>query len=48
MYVIAMLISLVKRNIESIEGVVVKHGTGAHITLPIDWIGKKVIVRLVK
>jgi putative transposon-encoded protein len=37
---------MIKRNISSIEGVVVKHGTGAYITLPKEWIGKTVIVKL--
>ena len=41
-----MVLKGVKRNIESIEGVVKKHGSGAYITLPKDWIGKTVIVKL--
>jgi len=33
-----------KRNIQSVEGVVTKYGTGAHIVLPKEWLGKMVRV----
>ncbi|MFZ0895467.1 MAG: DUF2080 family transposase-associated protein [Candidatus Nitrosopolaris sp.] len=35
-----------KRNIQSVEGEVTKYGTGAHLVLPKEWLGRTVRVVL--
>jgi putative transposon-encoded protein len=38
--------SRLKRNIQSVEGEVTKYGTGAHLVLPKEWLGRTVRVVL--
>jgi putative transposon-encoded protein len=37
---------MVTKVLSAIEGIVKPHGSGAYITLPKEWIGKTVIVKL--
>jgi putative transposon-encoded protein len=40
-----VILTRIKKDINSITGFVRKQGNGAHVTVPKDWIGLEVIVR---